>query len=342
METACAASSKLNLIFIIGGAMPSITLEAVTWAYRLLLGREPENESVIQDWISKSANIQELVQEFIRSEEFREKYPSLRSPSLTGFEPTMQIEATYSDASLQELFQHIQNTWQHLGETEPHFSVFTSELFESDKIQDTQSLFYATGQQEVMRLFKALDRNHIDYSRFASCLEYGCGVGRVTRWLAEKFSRIYGYDISQSHLRIAEIYLAQEKIRNVTLHHLRRVQDIKNLPKVDLVYSIIVLQHNPPPIIRFIVQEFINILNPGGIAFFQVPTYRLGYEFSLDKYLHHAAEKQQMEMHVLPQNQIFEVVHQAGGRVVEVLENNLTGEVPYKEMSNTFLIQKVV
>jgi SAM-dependent methyltransferase len=317
-----------------------VTPEAVAWAYRLLLDREPENQDVVDDWVTKLTSLQELVQEFIRSDEFKAKYRLLRSPAMSGAEPKMRIETVLSEPDLQILFQHIQDTWQHLGETEPHFSVLTSELFEQSKIQETKAIFYESGQYEVDRLFKALDRNGINYSLFKSCLEYGCGVGRVTRWLSERFARVYGYDISRSHLQLAESYLAEEKIRNVTLHHIRKVQDIETLPKVDLVYSLIVLQHNPPPIINLIIREFIKILNPGGVAYFQVPTYRLDYAFSLKDYLSHEAQARQMEMHVLPQKQIFEIVKQEGGKVIEVIEDNLTGEVPYKEMSNTFIIQK--
>jgi hypothetical protein len=47
-----------------------------------------------------------------------------------------------------------------------------------------------------------------------------------------------------------------------------------------------------------------------------------------------------MEMHVLPQNRIFEIVRAGGGRVLEVIEDGWAG---YRggEVSNTFLVQKV-
>ena len=103
----------------------------------------------------------------------------------------------------------------------------------------------------------------------------------------------------------------------------------------------IVLQHNPPPIIRLIVGEFLRALKPGGVAFFQVPTYRAGYRFSLEAYLRNeAARHEMMEMHVLPQRVIFDVARQEGGQVLEVIEDGMTG-MRSKEVSNTFLIRKV-
>jgi SAM-dependent methyltransferase len=319
-----------------------ITPEAITWAYRLLLDREPENQQVVQEWLTKAADLPTLVQNFLQSLEFKLRHPTLRFPALSGFEPAMHIEMEFSESDVHVLFQHIQDTWEHLGETEPHFSVFTSELFKQSKIKDNITDFYATGQYDIDCMIKVLARNGIDYSQFKSCLEFGCGVGRNTRWLCERFASVLGCDISQAHLRIAENYFADKGIHNVTLQHIRQVQDIKSLPGVDLVYSVIVLQHNPPPIISLIVRQFIKILNPGGIAFFQVPTYRAGYTFSLKDYLGNETQARNMEMHVLPQKQIFEIVRQEGGKIIEIVEDILTGAVPYREMSNTFIIQKSV
>ena len=71
-----------------------------------------------------------------------------------------------------------------------------------------------------------------------------------------------------------------------------------------------------------------------------MPTYRLGYEFSLQKYLSNDATGSAMEMHVLPQHKIFEIIREEGGRVFEVIEDGWTGS-GYKHLSNTFLIQKI-
>ena len=80
-------------------------------------------------------------------------------------------------------------------------------------------------------------------------------------------------------------------------------------------------------------------MNSGGIAFFQVPTYRIEYSFSLEDYLKDQTKRHEIEMHVLPQAKIFDIIRQEGGRIIEVLEDDSTG-LSYKEVSNTFLLQK--
>jgi 2-polyprenyl-3-methyl-5-hydroxy-6-metoxy-1,4-benzoquinol methylase len=318
-----------------------LTRESILWAYRLLLDREPENQKAIDVQLQVAVNTQELRQNFMRSQEFKNKNPQTHHLlSLEGDEPPMSIENVSDAALLQVLFKHIQDTWSYLGETEPHWSVLTSEQFLQSKINTTKEVFYNSGQTHVVQLLKTLERNGIDRRAFKSCLEYGCGLGRVTRWLSKEFETVFGYDISKAHLQSAEHYLQSQGIRNINLRHVREVKDIENLPKVDIIYSAIVLQHNPPPIISSIVKQMVKALNPGGVAYFQVPTYRMGYSFSLEQYLKDEATRREMEMHVLPQSTIFDIVRKEGGNIVEVLEDNWTG-LRHKERSNTFVIQKL-
>jgi SAM-dependent methyltransferase len=173
-----------------------------------------------------------------------------------------------------------------------------------------------------------------------TCLEYGCGVGRVTHWLAGIFERVHGFDISQPHLQIARRFMDSHDIHNVDLRQVDEISDLSDLPKVDFLYSVIVLQHNPPPVISYTIRQFIRALNPGGVALFQVPTYRLGYSFSLPAYLSSPADDSEIEMHVLPQKPIFDILWEEGGKPLEVIEDDWTGVRHLKEVSTTFLVQK--
>ncbi|HEV2834315.1 MAG TPA: methyltransferase domain-containing protein [Pyrinomonadaceae bacterium] len=319
--------------------LKNLTREAVVWAYRLFLDREPESEQVIEEHLRKCSSTRELRDNFIYSTEFRVNNPALHIPVLIGDEPAMSIEDTCSDDQLQRLFDYVQSTWHQLGETEPHWSVVISDQYRQSNIEDNKDDFYRTGAQHVAQLFGSLERNGVDYSHFKTCLDYGCGVGRITRHLAERFEKVNAYDISLSHLRHAEDYLKSQEISNVTFGQTKRVRDIEELPKVDVAFSMLVLQHNPPPVIAFLIERLIRSLNPGGIAFFQVPTYRLGYSFSVTNYLTHDAPRREIEMHVLPQRRIFEIAQRAGAQVLEVIDDGWTG-IRLKEVSNTFVIQK--
>src|SRR5262245_15942960 len=166
---------------------PPISQESVIWGYRLFLDREPENNQVVYEKAITLKNSQELRREFMQSEEFLQKNSLARSASLSGYEPRMFIDDVHSEYDLQALFEHIQDTWPYLGETEPHWSVLAEERFLHTSIHNSRDLFYNPGKDDTIRIFNTLDRNNIDYTAFRSCLEYGCGLGRVTRWLADRF-----------------------------------------------------------------------------------------------------------------------------------------------------------
>jgi hypothetical protein len=109
-----------------------------------------------------------------------------------------------------------------------------------------------------------------------------------------------------------------------------------NLPPADAVFSIIVLQHNPPPVIALILTKLLACLRPFGIADFQVPTRAKGYRFSVDEYLNSRNAKFEMEMHAIPQKDVFAIIRQAGCE--EVQPDDMTGSLDL--ISNTFLVRK--
>jgi 2-polyprenyl-3-methyl-5-hydroxy-6-metoxy-1,4-benzoquinol methylase len=317
----------------------ALTAEEARWAFRVLLDREPQSPQEIDDTRRGAADMAALRREVATSAEFKAKNAGLFWLSCSGDEPPMTVELEASAAERSALFAHIQSTWEHLGATEPHWSVLTAEQFKRARIGETEEAFYRTGEANVQTLWRTLARNGIDAARLTSCLEYGCGLGRVTRWLAGRFATVSGVDISRAHLQGAAHHLAAQGIRNVEFRHLATFADLAALPRADLVYSVIVLQHNPPPVIEAIVQALLAALNPGGVACFQVPTYQRGYRFVCREYLASRGAERHMEMHVLPQARVFALAAAAGARVLEVLEDKWTGIVD-GGLSNTFVIHK--
>lgn len=314
----------------------SVSNEMIEWAYRLFLDREPENEHAVSNKVKFLARTQDVRREFLSSLEFKSKNPGFHSLTLTGNEPPFEIEMTND---LRPIFDHIQQVWEHLGETEPYWSVLTWDEFKSTGT-GTPEDFYATGQKDVTVLRCSLKRNNIDEKSLRVCLEFGCGLGRVTHWLAKEYETVFGLDISSKHLRIAQRYFDEQNIGNIELRRLTNLEDLMTIPNVDLIFTTRVLQHNPPPIIAFIIGNLLKALNPGGIAFFQLPTYRSGYRFRLQDYLSIQINKQQMEMHILPQYEVFDIINKEGGKVLEVLEDDCTS-LRYGERSNSFIVQKI-
>lgn len=169
-------------------------------------------------------------------------------------------------------------------------------------------------------------------------MDYGCGLGRATLWLARRFKRVLAIDVSEAHLGIAQKNLAARGITNVEFRLVRDIGDLSLLQGCQFFFSIIALQHNPPPLIVEMLSAIFSGLRPEGYAFFQVPTFAQGYTWSYK--LHSAGQmsNQGMELHLVPQSEVFRLAVQSGCIPLEVQPDSLLG-IP-RWVSNTFLFSK--
>jgi SAM-dependent methyltransferase len=129
--------------------------------------------------------------------------------------------------------------------------------------------FLATGRSDAQRFIADLERIAPAVSR-ARALDFGCGVGRVTRALAAYFDRIVGADIAPS--MVSQARRLNGDITNASFilnpaPHLRQFQP----GSFDVIYCRLVLQHLRPRRSRRYVTELIRVLAPHGIMMVQIP-----------------------------------------------------------------------
>lgn len=91
----------------------------------------------------------------------------------------------------------------------------------------------------------------------------GCGYGRESQGIAKRCANVWGIDVTVGILRKAVDYLAERGVRNFTpvlASHYER-----NIPTgIDVVFSLVVMQHLPP---NFVEQYFLILsakLKPAG------------------------------------------------------------------------------
>lgn len=232
--------------------------------------------------------------------------------------PPITVELDATPHQLQQMLARIEREFTALGQTDPHWSVLSTERFRAANIADNVTEFFASGEYPANVMMAAMARSGLRPG--GVCFELGCGLGRITAWLAKRFDRVIACDISAQHLRIARDEMARRNIHNVELVHLNRVDAILDLPPFDAFYSAIALQHNPPPIMRRLLRHVFCRLPSGGAACFQVPTYRVGYRFSVSEYLD--SPQPEVEMHVLPQPALNRLIRECGCLLLEIREDD--------------------
>lgn len=253
--------------------------------------------------------------------------------------PPLAIDTELDDSGLARLLAHTEAVWERLGREEPHWSVISAEQFKQATLSQHRQSFYDSGAHDVAVFQAFLQRNGVDPARIRHVIEFGCGVGRVTRHLAAAYPSVLGMDISSSHLALARQHLADSGVGNATLQRLAGLSEIGGAADADAIFSVIVLQHNPPPIIAAVLNRLLQRLRPGGVAYFQVPTYGAGYRFDVADYLARGLDATHIEMHYLPQRHVFAIARRNDCDVLEVREDDWTGN-RQRELSNTFLLQR--
>ncbi len=165
--------------------------------------------------------------------------------------------------------KHVEN-WDDLGDLDACWAILTDNKRKFGR-WDLEE-FFGTGETDIASLMKELDRLGYPRQRHRA-LDFGCGVGRLTRAMAKHFDRCCGVDISEGM-----IFRARELNRDVAncefvvnrAGHLR----ILASDSFDLVYTVITLQHLPSRSLIFAyVSEFLRILSPNGLLVFQLPSH---------------------------------------------------------------------
>jgi SAM-dependent methyltransferase len=314
-----------------------VSADAVTWGYRFFLGRDPESEEVVATHLGAKDEMH-LARMLMSSAEFAARQRQFPVPP--GEVPELahlEIESEATPEEINACLEKIKRAWSHLGVVAPHFSVLTEKRFLPDSLPEAIHDFWESGRLEAERTLRTLARHGFAFSG-KTCLEFGCGVGRITTGLSRRFARVDAYDISAAHLDLARHHAHELGVANVRFHECS-ANMLGGLEPCDVFYSRIVFQHNPPPVIAELIRNALRALRPGGIAIFQVPSYMSGYSFRLREWLD-TDHPLDMQMHCLPQQRIFALIAEQRCAVLEVREDGAAGARD-RIISNNFVVRKV-
>ena len=162
------------------------------------------------------------------------------------------------------LAKHRQD-WEELAAVDPLWAILASPEARGGRWELDE--FFATGEQEIAEVLDTAGR--LGYPQQHDCaLDFGCGVGRLTRALGVRFREAVGLDIAEEMIRLARELNEDRNCR----FELNARSDLAAFDddSFDFVYSSLVLQHLPHgELIKGYLGEFLRVLRPGGLAVFQ-------------------------------------------------------------------------
>lgn len=225
--------------------------------------------------------------------------------------------------------KELQRNWDGLAQSDPLWAICTDP--EKRNSQWNREELFATGCKEIDAVLGYAARIGISIDKAAPALDFGCGVGRLTRALVQYFPECVGVDISS-----AMVTLARELNRDLTNCRFQLNEDIqlKGLPDnyFGFIYTSLVLQHIANPCSHEYIAELVRVLKAGGVLIFQVPEKlhansltRLRTKLALRSRLQSVLGRPKpyaMEMHCIRESVIRKLMARLGARVVDVAITN--------------------
>lgn len=217
--------------------------------------------------------------------------------------------------------QEIKRHWEGFAQRDPLWSILT--LAGTEDGRWDPSGFFRTGSQAVEESLQWLEECGVRIA-FSHALDFGCGVGRLTRGLMERFDRATGIDIAPTMIRWARAFDAASRCQFI--HH--EANDLSPIPDVsiDFLLCLLVLQHMHPRYSKRYVREFLRVLRPGGAAVIQLPSG--GYPGYCAPDSEAPAQFPAMEMYFVPRDTFTSWVNESGGEIVALCDDDSAPPFP--------------
>lgn len=164
--------------------------------------------------------------------------------------------------------RRLRRRWDVLGTTDPFWAVLTADDKRGDR-WDVEE-FFATGEREIDEVMTYIESLGVDLDHGAA-LDFGCGVGRLTQALADRFEAVWAVDIAPSMIEAARRLDRHPGICHFRVNERPDLQLFES-DRFGFVYSKIVLQHIEPRFQRAYIREFVRVLAPEGVLLFQTPS----------------------------------------------------------------------
>jgi ubiquinone/menaquinone biosynthesis C-methylase UbiE len=230
-----------------------------------------------------------------------------------------------------------QRDWEDLAAEDLYWSILSSS---SGRFRDRESEeFLESGRIEIGRALERGEALGLPRAQ-RRALDFGCGAGRLTRALSERFGDVVGVDISEP--MVAEARRVNGNAARFVVNtgpELRGFADAS----FDLVYTSNVLQHIPDAgLIRSYVSELARVLGPGGLLCLQLPSaIPVRHRVQPRRRAYHALRAlrvprrvlfrtlrlQPIAMSALPVGEVVKTLERAGARVVAVDSVPVAGHV---------------
>jgi len=255
-------------------------------------------------------------------------------------------------------FQTAKKNWEGLAQRDILWAICTND--EKKKGKWNPEDFFKMGEIEIDTIMSKLKKDNLFPQHWGKALDFGCGVGRLTRALTTHFEEVHGVDV-------APTMIEQAKKINETYQGKASIQFKLNLAgnlstfessTYSFIYSTLVIQHIPYPASINYIKDFVRMLRPGGKAVFQFPAKDIRVLTPVQRLKTFLKVRERlallgigkgfhMAMYVLDENEVEKVIEDQGGKVLKRYNTNhvnpdFDGHVEFIQEESQFFVSKLL
>ena len=161
------------------------------------------------------------------------------------------------------------NAWERFAKQAPYWAVLTDPRYKTEGgtlSAELQEQFFRGGEEHIQRVTVNLERHFgRRFSQTDSCLDFGCGVGRLLLPMAKRCGRAIGIDVSETMRHLCMRHALDLRIPNVSCYASADHPAIVNT-SFDWVNSYIVFQHIDTRSGMNMLDQMLTRVNPGGVV----------------------------------------------------------------------------
>ncbi len=240
----------------------------------------------------------------------------------------------------------LKRNWNELAEEDALWAILSDPKKKANKWQLDE--FFKTGEKEILDVLEKIKLLGLEIN-YGRCLDFGCGVGRLTQALGKLFKESVGIDISEKMIGLAKNYNLRDNCHFF-------VNDDENLGLFpdnyfDFIYSNITFQHIQTSFALVYIESCFKKLIPDGIMVFQVITKIK--ENKIKSYLKNSFPhflkvyrktksiiyrdlSDKMEMHVISSYEIEQIAQQEKAKIIARIDQEINGTT-----SSLFFVKKL-
>jgi cyclopropane fatty-acyl-phospholipid synthase-like methyltransferase len=123
---------------------------------------------------------------------------------------------------------------------------------------------------------------------------------------------------------VCDTYLKELGLANTELILMEQISELAAIESYDTFVSFIAIQHNSPPIQKYILDTLLSKLRPGGVFMFQTIVNAPGYSYTAEGNFNYK-DGLEYEMHCLPMQHILQTISKHQLTLLDVVKDRQGG-----------------